>query len=148
MFRLSKAPINIKLFATSILCTVGLIYLTLLAHIYIDTEMKPSMIAQAYGGMEYIELTDHAHKYLPFYALYLFLIPVLLFLFTSFNETLKSFMAIFPFVIIVIDIASMFLIPYLWTGFAMVLWIAGTVLGFTFCTLFILNLYDIWLRKN
>ena len=148
MFRLSKAPVSFKLFATSLLCTVGLIYLTLLAHIYIDTAMKPSMIAEAYGGMEYIELTDHAHNYLPFYALFLFAIPVALFLFTSFGERLKSFMAIFPFVVIVIDISSMYLIPYLWSGFAMVLWIAGTVLGLNFVTLFTMNLYDIWLRKN
>ena len=62
MFRLSKASISFKLFATCLLYTVGLIYLTLLVHIYIDTAMKPSMIAEAYGGMEYIELTDHAHK--------------------------------------------------------------------------------------
>ena len=147
-FRLSKANISIKLLATSLLCIVGLTYITLLVHIYIDTEMKSSMIAESYGGMEYIELTDHAHFYLPFYAFFLFTIPIAIFLFTSYNEKIKAFFAVFPFLVIVIDIASMYLIAYLWLGFAQVLWLAGTFLGLSFTALFVLTLYDIWLKKG
>ena len=148
MLNLSTANKSLKLLVTTLLCMVGLIYLTLLAHIFIDTEMKPSIIAQGYGGMEYIELTDHAHNYLPYYTIFIFMLPVILFMFTSFSENLKRFFAVFPFIIIIIDIASMFLIPYVWSGFAYVLWIAGTILGLTFTTLFILINYDIWFNKN
>lgn len=144
---LSKAPASLKLLATMMLLIVGLIYLTLLVHIWIDTQMKASNIAEAYGGMEYIELTDHAHTYLPYYSFFVFLLPVLIFMFTSFGEGLKRFFAIFPFIVIVIDIGSMYLIPYLWRGFGWVLFFAGTTLGVMFLLLFILNVYDVWLRK-
>jgi len=146
-FRLSTARLSIKLLVTSLLCTIGLIYLLLVVHIWIDTEMKPSMVAEAYGYMEYIEITDHAHFYLPYYSLFIFAIPIALFMFTSFNETIKCLFAVYPFLVIVVDIASMYLIPYLWTGFAMVLWLAGTCLGISLMILTILILYDTWLKK-
>ena len=146
--RLSKEPVSIKLLTSMILCMLGLVYLLFFVHIYIDTEMKVSMIAQAYGGMEYIELTDHAHTYLPYYTIFLFLIPVILFMFTSYSETLKSFFAVFPFLVIIVDIASMYLIPYVSLIFALILWIVGTCLALTFTTLFCMIYYDVWLRKT
>ena len=146
-FRLSTAPLSTKLFVTSLMCVIGLIYLVLVVHIWIDTELKPSMIAQAYGGMEYIELTDHAHYYFPYYALFIFAIPVMAFMFTSFGEKLKAFFAVFPFMVVVLDISSMYLIPYLWSGFALILWIAGTALGTSLAFLILMTLYDTWLRK-
>ena len=146
--RLSNSPISVKLLVTSLICVIGLTYLSLVVHIFIDTEMRPSMVAESYGGMEYIELTDHAHYYLPYYAMFLFAIPIAVFMFTSYSEKVKSFLAVFPFIVIVIDIASMYLIPYLWTGFAMVLWLAGTCLGTTLFIVFLLTLYDVWLRKT
>ncbi len=146
-FVLAKASKSMKLLVTSVILVVGLSYVTLLTHIWIDTEMKAANIAEAYGGMEYIELTDHAHTYLPYYTLFLFLPPVLIFMFTSYPERLKRFFAVFPFVVSVIDIASMYLIPYLWSGFAWILFLAGTMLGIMFLLLFVLNIYDVWLRR-
>ncbi|MHB9029466.1 MAG: hypothetical protein ACYC9O_11920 [Candidatus Latescibacterota bacterium] len=145
--KLSRVPISMKLLASSLLCMLGLVYITLLVHIWIDTEMKVSMIEKAYSGMEYIELTDHAHLYLPYYSLFLFTIPIFMFMFTSFSEWIKAFFAVVPYIIIVVDIASMYLIPYVSPVFAAVLWLAGTCLGLSFTTLFVLTLYDIWLRK-
>jgi len=148
-FRLSRAPISAKLLATALLCTVGLIYLSLLLHIWQDTEMKPSLIAKGYGSMEAMELTEHTHRYLPYYAIYLFVIPVILLMFTSYSEKIKRIFAVLPFVLIFVDIGSMWLIPYLSKGFfSWVLLFAGTFLGLTFLSLFILNTYDIWLRKT
>ncbi|HDY87015.1 MAG TPA: hypothetical protein ENH82_02740 [bacterium] len=138
-YKLTNAPISIKLLATSLFCVIGLIYLILVVHIWIDTEMKPSMVAEAYGGMEYIELTDHAHFYLPYYALFIFAIPIAIFMLTSYNEIIKSFFGVLPFLVIIVDIASMYLIPYLWSGFAMVLWLAGTCLGLSLLALFIIH---------
>ncbi|PIP21233.1 MAG: hypothetical protein COX40_00495 [Candidatus Omnitrophica bacterium CG23_combo_of_CG06-09_8_20_14_all_40_11] len=148
-FRLSRAPISMKLFLTSLLCIVGLIYISLLVHIWQDTEMKPSLIAKGYGSMEAMELTEHTHKYLPYYALYLFAIPIILFMFTSYSEKIKRIIAVFPFLLIVIDIGSMWLIPYVSQGFfSWVLLFAGTFLGLIFLLLFLLNVYDIWLKKS
>lgn len=146
-FRLSKAALSKKLLVTSLLCIIGLTYLVLVVHIWIDTEFKPSLVAESYGYMEYIELTDHAHFYLPYYWLFIFALPITIFMLTSYSEMLKCFFAVFPFIIVVIDIASMYLIPYLWKGFAMVLWLAGTCLGTTLFILFILIMYDVWLRR-
>ena len=146
--RLSKSDISTKLLATSLMFITELIYLTLVVHIWIDTDLKPSLVAESYGYMEYIELTDHAHFYLPYYALFLFAIPVTLLMFTSYSEKVKRFFAVFPFVVVFIDIASMYLIPYVWAmGFAYVLWLAGTCLGTMLFILFLMILYDIWLRK-
>ncbi len=147
-YKLSTAAISTKLLVTSLLCVIGLTYLTLVVHIWIDTEMRPSLVTEAYGGMEYMELTDHAHNYLPYYAIFLFAIPVTVFMFTSYNEKLKNFIAVFPFMVIVLDIASMYLIPYLWSGFGMILWLAGTCLGLTLLSLFFLTMYDVWIKTE
>jgi len=146
--RLSRQPISMKLLMTVLLCIVGLIYLSLLLHIWQDTEMKPSLIAKGYGSMESLELADHTHKYLPYYAIYLFAIPTILFMFTSYSEKIKRIFAVFPFLLIVVDIGAMWLIPYVSQGFfSWVLLFAGTFLGITFLLLFIFNIYDIWLRR-
>ena len=146
-FRLSKTALSTKLLVTSLMCIIGLTYLSLVVHIFIDTEFRPSLVAESYGYMEYIELTDHAHYYLPYYALWIFAIPVFIFMMSSYSEKLKCFFAVCPFIIVAIDIASMYLIPYLWTGFAMILWLAGSCLGTMLFILFLLIMYDVWLRK-
>lgn len=148
-FRLSKAPISAKLLMTALLCMVGLIYLSLLLHIWQDTEMKPTLIAKAYGSMESMELADHTHKYLPYYALYLLALPAALFMFTGYSEKLKRIFAILPFLLIIIDIGSMWLIPYMnQVFFSWVLTFAGTFLALTFLFLFLLDVYDIWFKKS
>lgn len=148
-FRLAKAPLNWKLLATSLLCVTGLIYIALLLNIYLLTAMKPAMIAEGYGSMEIGELAEHAAEYLPFYAVFLFAVPATLFMFTSYSQKLKTFFAVFPFVIMIIDISSMWLIRYASKGFfSWVLWLAGTILATTFLLLFLLTMYEIWLRKT
>lgn len=148
IFRLSRAPISIKLLATSLLCIVGLIYISLLVHVWQDTEMKPALVAEGYASMGAMELTDHAHKYLPYYAIYLFVIPTVIFMFTSFSEKIKSVFAVLPFILIIIDIGSMILIPFVSRIFGWVLWVAGTFLAGTFLLLFALSIYDVWFRKQ
>jgi hypothetical protein len=147
-FKLSRAPISMKLFLTGLLCVVGLIYISLLVHIWQDTEMNPALIAKAYGSMESLELMDHTHKYLPYYALYLFAIPAILFMFTAYSEKIKRIIAVLPFLLIVVDIGAMWLIPYVSKDFfSWVLLFAGTSLGLTFLLLFLLNVYDLWHKQ-
>ena len=145
--KLSNAPVSLKLLATSLLCSIGLTYIALLLHIYIDTEMRPSLVANAYKSMEYVELTNGAHDYLPYYIFFLFAPSVSLFMLTSYSESIKRFFAVFPFLVIAADIGSMYMIHYVSPHFAYALWIAGTLLALTFLTIFLLTMYDIWLRK-
>lgn len=147
-FRVSRAPISIKLLLTSLLCVIGLTYILLLLHVWHDTEMKVSLVRQAYETMETIELTNITHMYLPYYALFLFAIPAAIFMFTSYPEKLKRVFAVLPFILCAVDIGSMWSIPYIHKGFSLVLWLAGTSLASVFLTLYILNIYDIWFRKQ
>lgn len=146
-FRLSRTKISFKLFTTALLCTIGLVYMLLLLNIWQDTKMKPSIIEQAYGTMEAIELAHNTSQHLPFYTIFLFAFPAGIFMFTSFPEKTKRILAVLPFVLIITDVSSMWMIPYVSKAFSWVLWFAGTCLAITFLTLFALNLYDIWLRK-
>ncbi len=146
-FKLSSATLYVKLLVTTLICIIGLIYMTLVLQKWIDTGEWPFKVAEGYQYMEYIELTDHAHFYLPYYGLFIFAIPVTLFMFTSYSEKIKSFFAVFPFIMIVINIVSIYLIPYVWLGFAMVLWFSGTCLGISLLILFILTIKDMWFRK-
>ena len=146
-FKISSASFSIKLFLTILLCIVGLTYATLIVQKWVDTGEWPFMVSEGYQYMEYIELTDYVHIYLPYYWLFLFAIPITMFMLTSFSETLKRFFAVFPFIIIILDSISVYLIPYVWNGFAMLLWLTGATLGVTFLMLFILTLKDMWFSK-
>ena len=146
-FRLSATTLNIKLLATSLLVIIGLAYLLLVAKIYLVTEMRPSLIIDSYAEAEYVELTHQAHLYLPYYAIFIFAIPVAIFMLTSYSENLKRFYAVVPFVTIAIDIGSMYLIPYVRIEFAIVLWLFGIFLGILLLSLFILTMYDMWAGK-
>ena len=148
-FRLAELPKHFKLLISSLLIIIGLVYIVLVVNIWIDTELRPSIIIEAYGDMEYIELSANAHIDLPHYSLFIFALPVFLFMFSSYSEKLKRFMAVFPFVMIIADVGSMFLIPYLnKVFFSYTLWLAGTCLAITFLLLFIFIQYDMWFKKQ
>jgi hypothetical protein len=54
-----------------------------------------------------------------------------------------------PFILVVIDIGSMWLIPYAHqVFFSWVLTFAGAFLAMTFLALYLLDVYDIWLKKS
>ena len=146
-YKLSATKLNIKLLATSLLVVICLAYLLLVAKIYIVTQMRPSLIIDSYAEAEYVELTHQAHLYLPYYAIFIFAIPVAIFMLTSYSENLKRFYAVVPFVTIAIDIGSMYLIPYVRIEFAIVLWLFGIFLGILLLSLFILTMYDMWAGK-
>jgi hypothetical protein len=149
-FSFSKAPISVKVFATAMLLGIAITYAILALHIYIDTEFNPSMIGEAYSGFEWIELTDQTHKYFPYYGIYIFAFAMGVFVLgTSFSEKLKVYLTIIPSVLIVVDIGSMWAIPYIHAGiFQWVLFFAGNFLALSFAVIFVLSMYDIWLRKK
>ncbi len=148
-FLLSKSPLSVKLFATILLICLGLTYGSLALHIFIDTEFKPALIKEAYSLFEWIELTDITHDYLPYYAIILFFIPLTLFIFgTGYSEKLKRFFPVIIGSMIILDIGSMWAIPYVNADiFAYALFFAGNCLALCFGTLFILLMIEIWFKK-
>lgn len=149
-FKLCKAPLSWKLLLTMAIMGMGITYLILALHIYIDTNFQVSAIKQAYGGMEWIELTDHTHKYFPYYGIYIFAFALFIFVLgTSYPEWLKRLVAIVPTCLIVLDIGSMWAIPYINADiFSWGLFLAGNFLALTFFAIAVLSLYDIWFRKT
>lgn len=149
-FKISDAKMSVKILATAVLMGTAITYLILVLHIFIDTEFKVSLIKEAYGGMEWIELTSHTHKYFPYYGIYIFAFIIFLFVLgTSYSERLKIVCVIVPSVLIVLDIGSMWAIPYIHAGiFSWGLMIAGNLLAMSFGCIFALTFCDIWLKQT
>jgi hypothetical protein len=147
--RVSEGPLSVKVLVTVMLLGIALTYAILALHIYIDTEFKPAMIKEAYKSFEWIELTDQTHKYFPYYAIYIFAFTLAAFVLgTSYSEKLKIAMTLVPCTLIVLDIGSMWAIPYIHSDlFGWVLFFAGNFLALSFAVLFVLTLADIWSLK-
>ena len=157
VFRIGTAPLSAKLMMTVLLCMIGLTYIAFLLPIYYDTEMKPSIVEMVYhheGEWKTLldthpELTVHVEEYLPYYTLYLLAAPTIIFMFSSYSEKLKRVLAVLPSLFIVLDIGSMWMIPfYSKTFFTYLLCIAGMLIATSFLVLFLLNIFDIWLKKQ
>ena len=149
-FRLSKAPLSVRLLATMAIFGMSITYMILALHIFIDTEFKVSMIKDAYSTMDWTELVDHTHKYFPYYGIYIFAFALFIFILgTSYSEKIKRLTAVIPTILIVIDIGSMWAIRYINTNiFSWVLFIAGNLLALGFFAIALLSLYDIWCKEN
>ena len=149
-FSLSKAPLSLKLLVTMALLGIAITYIILALHIFIDTEFKVSMVKQAYSTMEWTELVDHSHKYFPYYGIYIFAFALFIFVLgTSYPEWIKILMAIIPNCLIVLDIGSMWAIRYVNADiFSWGLMMAGNLLAASFGIIFVLTMYDSWLRKK
>lgn len=148
-FRLADAPLSVKVWATTVLLGIAITYMILALHIFIDTEFNPNLIGEAYSMFEWIELADLTHDYWPYYGIYIFAFALMLFVLgTSYSEKWKIILTVAPSVFVVLDIGSMWLIPYVHAGiFKWVLFFAGNFLALSFAVIFVLTLYDIWLRK-
>lgn len=147
---IAGGPLSVKVLVTMVLLGIAITYAILALHIYIDTEFKPALISEAYNTFEWIELTDQTHKYFPYYGIYIFAFSLFIFVLgTRYSEKLKIFFSIFVPVMIVTDIGSMWAIPYISKEiFGWVLFFAGNFLALSFGTIFVLTLYDVWLKKS
>ena len=149
-FSISKASLSVKLLVTMALLGIGITYLVLALHIFIDTSFKVSIIKEAYGTMEWTELADHTHKYFPYYGIYIFAFALFIFVLgTSYPEWLKITAAVVPTILIVLDIGSMWAIRFINAEiFSWVLFLAGNFLALSFAAIFLLTMYDIWIQKK
>lgn len=149
-FNLSKASLSVKLLLTMALLGIGITYLVLALHIFIDTSFKVSIIKEAYSTMEWTELADHTHKYFPYYGIYIFAFALFIFVLgTSYPEWLKITAIIVTNLLIVLDIGSMWAIRFINADiFSWVLFLAGNFLALSFTVIFLFTMYDIWLQKK
>ncbi len=149
-FSLSKAPLSLKLLVSMALIGIGITYIILALHIFIDTSFKIYVIKEAYSTMDWTELVDHTHKYFPYYGIYIFAFALFIFVLgTSYPEWLKRLIAIVPNCLIVIDIGSMWAIRFVNADiFSWGLFLAGNLLALCFGIIFVLTMCDIWLRKS
>ncbi|OIO35178.1 MAG: hypothetical protein AUJ74_06965 [Candidatus Omnitrophica bacterium CG1_02_44_16] len=136
-----------KLFVASFMCVLGLSYIPLLLSIWIDTEMKVCNIQQAYGGFEFAEMVEHTGKHISWFA-FTFGLAVLTFLLTTnYSQKVKSVFAVLPFVLIISDIGSMWLIRFAPKIFCWQLWFSGFLLAICFLTIFLLTVINVLFRK-
>lgn len=149
-YSLSRAPISLRLLVTMALIGMSITYMILAAHIYIDTEFKVSMIKEAYSTMEWTELMDHTHKYFPYYGIYIFAFALFIFVLgTAYPEWAKILVIIIPNFLIVLDIGSMWAIRFINADiFSWGLLLAGSFLAISFFAIFLLTIWDLWLRKR
>lgn len=147
-FRIKDSALSTKVFISLFLCLMGLSYITLLLHIYVDTNLQVEVVKEAYSTFEFSELVDQAHRYIFWFILTL--APVVaIFLATSFGEKIKMFFAVMPMLLIISDIGSMWLIRYAskeW--FSWQLYLSGMALAGLFLSMFLLINYDLWLKKS
>lgn len=143
---LSRKSLSLRLLLTFAVLGMAITYLLLALHIYIDTEFSISIIKEAYSTFDWIELTDHSHKYLPYYGIHIFAFALgILVLGTRYPEWLKVTAVIATNCLIVLDVGSMWAIRYIHAGiFSWVLYLAGLFLALGFAIIAALTLYDIW----
>jgi len=146
MIKNKDRPVSFKLFATMLLCLIGLSYLTILGSIWIDTEMKIVNIIDGYGSFEVIELLEHSSRFLSLFIV-IFSITIYLFLNTEYSEKVKKLFSVIIPVFIISDIGSMWLIGHA-SIFATILAFSGTLLASAFLTMFFLIQYDLWMRQD
>jgi len=149
-YSLSKAPASLKILATMALLGIAITYMVLALHIFIDTNFKVSVIKEAYSTMEWTELADHTHKYFPYYGIYIFAPALFIFVLgTSYSDKLKIFLILASNSLIVLDIGSMWAIRFINAAvFSWGLFLAGNFLALSFGVIFLLTMYETWLKKR
>lgn len=142
MKSLKDLPFHFKVFVGLFLCLAGLAYISLLASIGVDTEMKISYIIEGYGGMDPIELISHSFQYLLwFFVVFAFINCA--FMLTSFSSGLKTALSVTTVALIVLDIASAWLVRA-HVFFAYLLFACGVLLALSFLIMFLLIQSDLW----
>ncbi|PIQ87476.1 MAG: hypothetical protein COV73_03360 [Candidatus Omnitrophica bacterium CG11_big_fil_rev_8_21_14_0_20_43_6] len=129
------------------MCVLGLSYIPLLLNIWIDTQMQVCNIQQAYGTFEFAELVEHTGKYISWFAFTFGFAVLTLLLGTDYSEKIKSVVAVVPFILIVSDIGSMWLIRFAPGIFCWQLWLSGFLLATCFLIIFLLVVSNVFFRK-
>ena len=154
-FKLSAAKASTKILVTAFLIVMGLGYLMALVNVWSKTGFTYQGVVEHLCGSEeemiypkeFSELVESSHVHL-FAHPPMFLLLGAILLFTSLSERLKKLLVPIPFIAIVLDIGSFWLTRYVAPGFAALTLFAGMLMGLSFLALFVIPLYEMWLRKT
>jgi hypothetical protein len=154
-FTLSGANKDMKLIITFFIFVMALSYLIALVNVYDKTHFTLSGTAANYAGNEeemifekgFSEMIEITHPHLLGMAM-MFVLLCTIFSFSSASQLLKKIIVFLSFGSIIIDLGSAWLIRYVSTQFAILMVIAGMLMGISFLFLFLVPLKDIWLPKK
>ena len=153
--KLSGANTNLKLLITFFLLCMALAYVVALINVYDKTQFTYSGTAEHYVGneeelifpKEFSELVEISHPHLLGMSM-MFMLLCSIFLFSSASDLLKKIIVISSFGSIIVDLGSTWLIRYVVPQFAILMIIAGIVMGLCFLFMFLIPLKDMWLTKK
>ena len=153
-FSLSEAKISAKLMVTGFLIVIALGYLMAVVNVWDKTHFTyQGIVVHSRGNEEemiypklFSELVQTSHVHLLGHGP-MFLLMTVILLFTSLGEKLKSILVLAPFIALILDMASLWLTRYVAAGFAGLTLVAGGLMGLSFLALFMIPLYEMWLKK-
>lgn len=151
-YRLSRARTSMKLLVTMFLICMALAYLMALFNTYDKTHFTYSGIVANYRGneeeliypKELPEMIEISHPHLLGMPMMFLLLCVIL-MFTSANESLKKGIVFLSFAAIILDVGSFWLTRYVAPQFAILMFLAGLLMGVCFLLLFIIPFWEMWL---
>ncbi len=154
-FSLSGASKDKKLLITLFLLCMALSYLVALVNVYEKTHFTLSGTADHYAGNEeemifekgFSEMIEITHPHLLGMSMMFFLLCGI-FVFSSVSVLLKDIIIITSFGSIIIDLGSAWLIRYVSSQFAILMTIAGMIMGLSFLFMFLIPLKDMWFTKK
>lgn len=154
-FTLSGASKDKKLLITLFLLCMALSYLVALVNVYDKTHFTLSGTSNHYVGNEeemifekgFSEMVEITHPHLLGMSM-MFMLLCTIFSFSSASQLLKKFIVFLSFGSIILDLGAAWLIRYVSPQFAIVMVIAGMLMGVSFLFLFLVPLKDIWLPKK
>ena len=154
-FRWSRAPLSLKLTVTVYLVTVSLAYIMGMVNVYNTTGLTHTGIVTRYRGneeaavapMSFQELVQTTHVHMFGISLVLLTIS-LAFALTQLPERVKACFIVLPFVCLVVDFLSQWLLVYQSHQFAYVTSMSGLLLAVSFALLIGRPLYEMWMPSR
>ena len=153
-FKLSEAHLSFKVLATFFLLTVGVGYVFGLIHIYTDVGFSYTGIVTHYRGeggkpalppeLAFGKLI-HLHHIHLFSLSMLFLLVGTIFTLTELPELVKTIFVMMPFVGMVLDFTSFWLLAFASSIFALFSMIFGGLMAFSFFLIIGRPLYEMWI---
>ena len=154
-FSLSGMSKDKKILVTLFILVMALSYLIALVNVYDKTQFTLSGTAANYAGNEeemvfekgFSEMIEITHPHLLGMAM-MFVLLCTIFSLSSASDLLKKIVIFLSFGAIIMDLGSAWLIRYVSTQFAILMVLAGMMMGICFLFLFIVPLMDMRLSKK
>lgn len=153
--KLSGVNKNMRLLITLFLLCMALAYVVALINVYDKTQFTYSGTAEHYVGneeelmfpKEFSQMVEMTHPHLLGMSM-MFMLICSIFIFSSASDLLKKTIVISSFGSIVFDLGASWLIRYAAPQFAIMMIVAGMVMGLCFLFMFLIPMKDMWLTKK